>query len=106
MASIEGLTPHPQGCCLSVLCQPGSKRNHISDWHDKHLRVHLLAQAIEGKANEALQRLLAQLLCIKRRDVQLLSGEHSKRKRVLLQGLSLQEASHRILEIQHAIAQA
>jgi uncharacterized protein YggU (UPF0235/DUF167 family) len=70
------------------------------------LRIQLLAAAVEGKANEGLQQLLAESFGIKRRDVQLLSGEHSRKKRVLLRGLSLEEVSDKIAMIHDATQQA
>lgn len=106
MNATAGLKTHPHGCCLAVLCQPGSKRNSIGSWHDRHLRIQLLAAAVEGKANEGLQQLLAESFGIKRRDVQLLSGEHSRKKRVLLRGLSLDEVSDKIAMIHDATQQA
>jgi uncharacterized protein (TIGR00251 family) len=99
MPGIEGLSHHPLGCCLAVLCQPAAKRNSIGTWHDGHLRIQLLAAPIEGKANESLQNLLAGCFDLKRRDVQLLSGAHNRRKRVLLCGIGMEQAKDRIEQL-------
>jgi uncharacterized protein YggU (UPF0235/DUF167 family) len=63
------------------------------------LRIQLLAAPIEGKANESLQNLLAGCFDLKRRDVQLLSGAHNRRKRVLLCGIGMEQAKDRIEQL-------
>ena len=59
--------------------------------------VRLTAPPVEGEANEALIRVLAEALRVPRTAVRLLSGATSRRKRVQVAGLGLEDAQ-RILD--------
>lgn len=60
------------------------------------LRVRLAAPAVEGRANDALVRLLAELLGVRRENVRLVAGARSRRKLVHLSGVTLAEAAARL----------
>ena len=51
------------------------------------LRVHVGAPAVEGAANNALVRLLADELGVSRRDVRIVAGASSRQKLVVIDGL-------------------
>lgn len=57
--------------------------------HDGRLRIQLAAPPVEGEANAALLLFVARQLGVSRSAVSLLSGEASKRKRVLVRGLAV-----------------
>jgi uncharacterized protein (TIGR00251 family) len=65
------------------------------------LLVRLAAPPVEGAANDALIRLLADTFDVPRRAVTLLSGERSRDKRVAIEGRTPAEARLR-LEPWHA----
>lgn len=75
----------PQGWELRVHAQPGARRSEIGGLHGAALKVRLQAPALEGKANAALARLLASSLGLPVRAVVIVSGEHSREKRVLIE---------------------
>jgi uncharacterized protein len=50
------------------------------------LKARVAAAPTEGKANDALLRLLAQKLCVTPRDVTLVGGAGSRVKRILIKG--------------------
>ena len=60
------------------------------------LLVRLAAPPVEGKANEALVRFLAKALGVAQRDVQILSGETAREKRLRIAGLSPEEVQRRL----------
>jgi len=78
----------PDGVELSVLVQPRASRSRVLGEHDGLLKVQLAAPPVEGEANAALIELVAKLLGVPRRAVQLLSGDASRRKRLRVDGVA------------------
>ena len=54
---------------------------------DGILRARVAAPAIEGAANQALLRLLADVLDIPKRDVRLIAGAASRTKLIVIEGV-------------------
>src|SRR5262245_62029164 len=90
------LEAHPQGIVLSVRAQPGAKRAGICGQHGSMLKVAVTQVAEKGKANAAIVEVLAEALGLRRSQLQLLSGETSRAKRVLVQGITAAELAKRI----------
>lgn len=90
------LTPSKEGVLLNVHAQPGARRGGLMGEHDGALRVAVSAPPDKGKANAAILDVLAEALGIKTSQLALISGETSRRKRILLAGLSVEEAGRRI----------
>lgn len=80
------------GVELDVLVVPRSSRNQIVGEHDGRLKVQLNAPPVEGEANAALVALFAKTFGIKKKEVELVSGETGRRKRIRLNGVSKAEA--------------
>jgi len=78
------LRPHADGVLLHISVMPNAKRTEVDGLHDGALRVRLAAPPIEGRANEALVAWLAKSLGVRRRDIELLRGESSRRKQVAI----------------------
>jgi len=72
---------------LSVKVVPGSSRDCIVGWLDNVLKVRVRANREKGKANAAVERLLADLLDLSVRHVRITSGMTTSRKRVEITGL-------------------
>ncbi len=75
---------------------PGARRNELSGVADGRLRVRLAAPPVEGRANEALVRYLAEALGVRRDQVSVVAGGRSRRKLVHLSGVTLPEARRRL----------
>jgi uncharacterized protein len=73
---------------LNVRVTPRSRRDEIIGWNEGELRVRLRAPPVEGRANEALRRFLAERLVVPLADIELVGGLSSRSKRVSLIGLS------------------
>jgi uncharacterized protein (TIGR00251 family) len=71
---------------LKVYLQPKSSKNEIVGPYRDGLKVKVTAPAIEGKANEALIRLLAKELRIPSSSIEILKGHHSREKTLRIQG--------------------
>ncbi len=77
----------PGGVELLVLVQPRASRTKVLGEHDGRLKLALAAPPVDGEANAALVELLADALGVRKAQVQLLDGETSRRKRVLISGV-------------------
>ncbi len=89
--------PWKSGCILTIKATPRASRNAVlgveSDW----LRVALTAPPVDGKANEAIRRFLAEKLDLPRSAVALVSGQTARLKRFSVDKLSPDDASKRLL---------
>lgn len=81
------LKPLPDGVELALLIQPRASRTRVVGEHDGLLKIQLAAPPVDGEANAALVEFLAKRLGIPRRQVELLAGDTSRRKRVALRGI-------------------
>jgi uncharacterized protein len=63
---------------------------------DGRLRVRLAAPPVEGRANDALVRFVAEVLGVRRDDVTLVAGGRSRRKLLHLTGVTLPDARRRL----------
>lgn len=74
------------GLYLNVHVQPGAKRQQLRGLYGNAIKISIQAQAVDGKANQALVAFIAQALSLPRQQVQLASGQASRRKRIYIQG--------------------
>lgn len=87
------------GWALLLKVQPGARRTEVQGVAEDRLRLRLAAPPVEGKANEALLRWLADRLGLRVRDLAIVSGETSRLKRVRFDStLSAAEVEQRLLE--------
>lgn len=76
------------GATLSLHIQPGAKRSECAGLHGEALKIRLAAPPVDGKANEALLRFLAQRLAIPRQQISLKSGQTSRQKVVEIESVT------------------
>ena len=74
----------PAGIVLSLHCQPGAKQTKTLGLHDDCLKISLQAPALENKANEHLLAWLSKQLKIPQKQIELISGQNSRKKRILI----------------------
>jgi uncharacterized protein (TIGR00251 family) len=86
-----------QGTVLLIHALPNAPVTGFAGRHGDALKVRLAAPPSEGAANEALRRFLAEQFRLRQADVLLLSGGHSRPKRMLLKGLRLAQV-HGVLD--------
>jgi uncharacterized protein len=65
---------------ISVQITPNAKKSEVIGVLDDMLKIRLQAQPIEGKANEALVRFLADMLSVPKSAVAITHGHTNKRK--------------------------
>ncbi len=72
----------PRGIRLTVQIMPNAKKSEVIGVLDDALKIRLHAQPIEGKANDALVRFLADVLDVPKSAVTITHGHTSKRKMI------------------------
>ncbi|MEA3547849.1 MAG: DUF167 family protein [Thermodesulfobacteriota bacterium] len=81
---------------LALHIQPRASKNRIVGLHGENLKLAVTAPPADGKANKAVVKFLADFFAIPKREVTIKSGLQSRKKRVLLSGISLAEAWEKI----------
>lgn len=81
---------------LRLRVSPGSVRPGVVGRHGEAWKVRVGAPPEDGRANEAVERLLSEALAVPRETVTLVSGRGSRDKIVELTGLDLAEAERRL----------
>lgn len=87
------LTDKDGGVTVDIVVQPRCPREGIGPVKGDRLKVSVNAPPVEGKANEAVQRVLAEAFGVARSAVTILRGETGKRKSVHIAGVSAAAAA-------------
>ncbi len=69
---------------LYIKAQPGSSKNRFAQILGDELKINIKAPAVEGAANKELIKFLAKSFKVAKSDIELLSGQTSKKKVVRL----------------------
>ena len=78
---------------LTLHVQPGAKRTDVAGLHGEALKIRLAAPPIEGRANEALLRFIAESFGVTLRQVELKQGGQSRHKVVVITGSKIEPES-------------
>lgn len=84
---------------LAVHCQPGAGRTQVVGRHGDALKVRVAAPPEAGRANDLLLAVLADGLGAASGAVTLASGASSRRKRVRVAGMDVDEAADRLAQL-------
>lgn len=76
------------GVTVDIVVQPRCPREGVGPVMGDRLKVSVNAPPVEGKANEAVQKVLAAAFGVSRSAVTILRGETGKRKTVHIAGVS------------------
>jgi len=76
------------GAAFFVKAHAGGRRDAVSGVHDGQLKVEVTIAPEKGKANKAIQKLLARKLGVAASDLELLSGGTNAKKRFGVRGMS------------------
>ncbi len=90
------LRAQADGVLLSVKLQPRASANEIGEALGNELRIKVTAPPADAAANEALVKLLAQHLNCPRNRVELIRGQTSRHKTVMLYGLAAEDVAVRL----------
>ena len=78
---------------------PGASRDEVAGWLGETLRVRVTAPPERGRANAAVEAVIAGALALPLANVRVVSGATSQRKVVEVSGLSEVEARQRLARI-------
>jgi uncharacterized protein len=94
----DELTPVPRErpVSISVKAIPRAARDEIVGWRDGVLRIRVAAPPQDGRANAALEALLAAMLGLRKSAVHVATGHASARKRVEIDGIDRAELDRRL----------
>jgi uncharacterized protein (TIGR00251 family) len=81
---------------IAVKVVPRAKNDEIVGWLEGALKVRVQAPPENGRANRALEALLAEALHLKKNAVTVAAGRSSARKRVAIVGLTRAEIVSRL----------
>jgi uncharacterized protein (TIGR00251 family) len=91
---------HTEGCILPVRAQPGARKSGLLGEQAGWLKVAVTAPPEDGRANKAIVELLRDVLNLKRSQIELLSGQSSRQKRILIRGISKAELEGRLSAVE------
>jgi uncharacterized protein YggU (UPF0235/DUF167 family) len=81
---------------LPIKAVPGSSRDGLAGWLGDTLKVRVTAPPERGKANAAIEAVVAHALGLPRRSVRIIAGKTASRKVLEIEGLSEAEIHRRL----------
>ncbi len=81
------------GIVVSVKVQPNASKDRVVGEHADQLKIAVTVAPEKGKANKAVIKVLSRLLDVKSSDIEILSGETSREKKVLIRNISEEDFS-------------
>lgn len=81
---------------LKLHVTPRGSRNEVIGWRNDTLCVKITAPPVEGAANAAIVKFIADALGVRKSQVELISGEKSREKTLRVLGLSHEDMRARI----------
>ena len=91
-----GVSAHALGSVLSVVVIPRAGKSAIEQRADGAIQVRVTAPPVDGAANAALVRFLAGALDVPRSRLEIISGETSRRKRIVIAGVAPDDLESRL----------
>jgi uncharacterized protein (TIGR00251 family) len=79
------------GVCLRLKVLPRASRTEVVDIQGDLLRIRLAAPPVDGAANDALVRFLAERVSVPKSAVQIVSGRSGRTKVVIISGAKLEQ---------------
>jgi len=86
------LKAHRDGVTLDLYVQPRASKNEVVGVQGEELKVRLTSPPVEGEANRLCVEYFAKRLGVAKGAVELLAGEKSRHKRLLVRGVEEEQA--------------
>jgi uncharacterized protein (TIGR00251 family) len=93
------LQQHPRGVILPVRVHAGARQNAILGLRERALRVAVTAAPEKGKANRAVVALISKAIGVPKSSIEILFGETSPQKRLLILDSNLSELAPRLADL-------
>ena len=84
---------------LSIKVVPASSRDGLAGWLGETLKVRVSAPPERGKANAAVEKVVANALGVSKGQALIIKGKTSARKVMEINGLSESEVYHRLASV-------
>jgi uncharacterized protein (TIGR00251 family) len=81
---MDFIREHPNGMVLRVFVQPRASKDRIVGLHGDRLKIKVAAPPVDGQANKRCIQFMAKCLSVPRSSLQIISGQNSRNKQVLL----------------------
>jgi uncharacterized protein len=85
------LEQNERGVILPIRAHAGSRRNSVIGIRAGALRVAVTAAPEKGKANQAIIALLSKALGVSKSSIEIVSGETSPQKRLLVRNIEMEQ---------------
>ena len=79
----------PEGVIISLHVLPNAPKNEVIGEYNGALKIKIKSPPVDGKANAEITAFLANQLALPKKRVEILKGDKSKQKKVLILGLSI-----------------
>lgn len=90
------VAPRKDGTVVSAFVQPKAAKDSVAGVQGDALRVKVKAPPVDGKANRAVEDLLAGLLGVPRSEVEVVTGHGSRHKRISVRGIAPEDVATRL----------
>ena len=81
---------------LKIHVTPRGSRNQVVGWRGGVLHIKLTAPPVEGAANAQLVQFMADVLGIRKRDIEIAGGERSREKMIIVRGMTADQIADRL----------
>ncbi len=96
MRSLSFVGRSKHGVHIEVFVQPRAARDSVEGIQGDALKLKVMAPPIDDRANKAVEKLLAGLLDLPRRNVAVVGGRSGRRKRIAVTGVSQEQVVNRL----------
>jgi len=85
-----------KGIQFKIKVQPRASKNEIIGLQGEALKIRLMAPPVDGEANEACIRFLADFFRVPRKRIKIISGLTSPHKLIEIEGITQEELKQRL----------
>ncbi len=91
------LSKNEKGIILNIKLVPNSSFSKVVDYTDEYIRIKISSPPIENKANKELITFCSKLLDVNKSKLEIISGEKSKLKKLLIKDTKLDEITQKLM---------
>ncbi len=88
---MSGISESKDGILIPIRLSPRASKDALLGWNNDRLKISITSPPVAGKANAHLLKFLSRLLKVPRSNIRIKSGEKSRDKTVLIEGISRQK---------------
>jgi uncharacterized protein len=87
------------GIILNLHIQPRASKNEVCGIRENAVRIRLTSPPVDGAANKLCREFLADLLKVPKSDVEIISGESSRHKRIRITSANPERLQELVVQI-------